>query len=189
MLFVGLGNPGKSYESNRHNVGFMLIDSLSKEFSCKDVSKKDFQGELLKTKDIYFLKPHTYMNLSGESVLAVMNFFKLEKEDLFVIHDDLDLNTGTLRYKIGGSSGGHNGLKSIDSKIGNEYKRARIGIGRPERKSEVSSYVLSDFGDEEKEMMDASICFLKDAILRYIDSNDFERLKLDFSKSGEYFKK
>jgi len=149
-LIVGLGNPGKKYELNRHNVGFMAVDYLIDTFKASKVSSK-FKGELYKAGEYLFLKPTTYMNLSGEAVRAVKDFYKIDNEDIIVIHDDIDLKLGALKFKKGGGSGGHNGLKSIDSHIGNDYWRVRIGVGRPERKEEVVNFVLSDFSSEEIE--------------------------------------
>lgn len=154
-LIVGLGNPGASYENNRHNIGFMVVDRLVKDLGAASISKASFQGDLFKSGDIFLLKPTTYMNLSGKSVLAVKQFYKCD--NLIVIHDDLDLPFGALRYKKGGGHGGHNGLKSIDSLLGSDYVRVRMGIGKPEYKSMVADYVLSDFGSEEAEKLNAWI--------------------------------
>ncbi|WP_024954984.1 aminoacyl-tRNA hydrolase [Sulfurospirillum arcachonense] len=142
-LIVGLGNPDSKYQNNRHNVGFMVIDKLVDDHNCSHINKSSFRGELFKSKNILFLKPHTYMNLSGESVRAVCDYYKPER--IIVIHDDLDLPFGTLRYKIAGGHGGHNGLRSIDAHIGKDYYRVRIGIGKPNNKQDVANYVLSDF--------------------------------------------
>jgi len=147
-LIVGLGNPGQEYAQTRHNIGFMTIDSLL-DNSFTKISKAPFQGELFKYDSLLLLKPNTFMNLSGKSVQAVKNFYKVEK--VIVIHDDLDLPYGSLRFKIGGGSGGHNGIKSIDEYIGAEYLRVRMGIGKPPHKSQVASFVLEEFNKEEKE--------------------------------------
>ena len=162
-LIVGLGNPGKKYEKNRHNVGFMVIDYLIDKFHASKISSK-FKGELFKSNDFLFLKPTTFMNLSGESIKLVKDFYKIDNEDIIVIHDDLDLKLGALKFKRGGSSGGHNGLKSIDNLIGNDYYRIRVGIGRPERKEEVINYVLSDFSDEELECIKKLFPLIEEAI-------------------------
>ena len=148
-LFVGLGNPGSKYEDTRHNIGFKIIDVLVGEFGARDISKTAFHGELYRTASTLFLKPATFMNLSGKSVLPVKQFFKIELEDIVVIHDDIDLPFGAVRFKRGGGHGGHNGLKSIDAMIGKEYLRVRVGVGKPERKSQVADYVLHDFSEEE----------------------------------------
>ncbi len=148
-LIVGLGNPGPQYAKNRHNVGFMVIDRLIDRLHPIEISKKSFQGSLYKSGSTLLLKPLTFMNLSGQSVLAVKNFYKIALENIIVIHDDLDLGLGAIRIKKGGSSGGHNGLKSLDATIGKEYIRIRFGIGRPPTKEEVIDYVLSDFTPDE----------------------------------------
>ncbi len=165
-LIVGLGNPGLKYKNNRHNVGFMVIDKLVDDHNSSDISKPLFKGELRKSKNILFLKPNTYMNLSGESVRAVCDYYKPER--VIVVHDDLDLPFGTLRYKIGGGHGGHNGLRSIDSHIGKDYYRVRIGIGKPVKKQEVAAFVLSDFPkaqkDELEKIIDVSVQAIKELI-------------------------
>ena len=151
-LIVGLGNPGSEYENTRHNIGFMVIDELISRNSVQKVTKSSFEGDVYKSKTAIYLKPLTYMNLSGKSILKVKNFYKTNQT--IVIHDDLDLPFGTLRFKLGGGHGGHNGLKSTDSVITKEYIRVRMGIGRPENKGEVSSFVLSSFSDNEKACLD-----------------------------------
>lgn len=147
MLIVGLGNPGSVYEKNRHNIGFMVIDKLISRQNTQKLSSSSFQGELFKFSNHFLLKPLTFMNLSGESISKVKRFYKIDK--VVVIHDDLDLPFGTLRFKFGGGHGGHNGLKSADEKISREYIRIRMGIGKPEHKGEVASYVLGDFNAKE----------------------------------------
>ena len=162
-LIVGLGNPGEKYKFNRHNVGFLAVDYLIDELNASKISSK-FKGELFKVDNFLLLKPLTFMNLSGESVKKVKDFYKIENEDIIVIHDDLDLKLGALKFKRGGSSGGHNGLKSIDSLIGNDYYRIRIGIGRPESKEEVVNFVLSDFKKEEFDCIKNNFPIIKKAI-------------------------
>ncbi len=156
-LFVGLGNPGSQYENTRHNIGFMVIDKLVDDLSARDISKTSFQGKLYRSASSLFLKPTTFMNLSGKSLQSVKNFFKVELDDVIVIHDDIDLPFGAVRFKKGGGHGGHNGLRSIDSYITKEYLRVRIGVGKPEHKSQVSDYVLHDFSEDEKKVLDKLI--------------------------------
>jgi len=148
MLIVGLGNPGPTYENTRHNIGFMVIDELIRRFNAQKLSSSSFKGELFKFSNHFLLKPLTFMNLSGDSITAVKKFYKIE--EVVVIHDDLDLPFGTLRFKYGGGHGGHNGLKSTDERISKDYTRIRMGIGKPEHKGKVSSYVLSDFNQDEE---------------------------------------
>ncbi len=184
-LIVGLGNPEKKYEFNRHNVGFMVVDSIIDDLSPSNISKSSFKGELYKKSNILLLKPSTYMNLSGESVRAVVEYYKPSK--IVVIHDDLDLKFGTLKFKLGGGHGGHNGLKSIDSYIGKDYYRVRIGIGRPKEKSKVVSYVLSDFSSKQKEYLDRIIKRAKEGALALCEKELLEvsqkySMKSDFEK-------
>ena len=161
MLIVGLGNPGPNYESTRHNIGFMVIDELVRRQNAQKLSSSSFNGELFKFSNHFLLKPLTFMNLSGNSIAAVKKFYKID--EVVVIHDDLDLPFGTLRFKKGGGDGGHNGLKSTDERISKDYVRVRMGIGKPEHKGEVSSYVLSPFNEKEKEHLTDWIYFTCDA--------------------------
>ena len=162
MLIVGLGNPGSAYEKTRHNIGFMVIDELIKRNNAQKLSSSSFEGELFKFQNHFLLKPLTFMNLSGTSIVAVKNFFKIQ--DVVVIHDDLDLPFGTLRFKYAGGHGGHNGLRSTDDNISKNYARIRLGIGKPEHKGEVSSYVLSDFNPEEQKHLAELISTCCDAV-------------------------
>ena len=152
LVLVGLGNPETKYSMNRHNIGFMIIDSIAKKYSFSHFKSK-FQAHIitsqLKDNPLILVKPQTFMNLSGQSLSHIKKFYKLQNKQIIVIHDDLDLNIGDIRTKIGGSSGGHNGLKSIDSHIGTDYVRLRIGIGHPGDKNLVNNYVLGDFNKEE----------------------------------------
>ena len=162
-LFVGLGNPGSQYEETRHNIGFKVIDKLVDDLNARDISKTSFHGKLYRTTHSLFLKPTTYMNLSGKSVLPVKQFFKVELEDVIVIHDDIDLPFGAVRFKRGGGDGGHNGLKSIDAHLTKEYLRVRIGVGKPEHKSQVADYVLHDFNNDEQKALSALITHVSQA--------------------------
>lgn len=171
MLIVGLGNPGPQYEHTRHNIGFMVIDELVKRQNAQKLSSSSFKGELFKFSDHFLLKPLTYMNLSGIAVSAVKRFYKIE--EVAVVHDDLDLPFGALRFKKGGGNGGHNGLKSTDENITKEYIRIRMGIGKPEYKGEVSSYVLGDFNDKERAHLKEWISFTCEAI-EYLLANSLE---------------
>ena len=152
IALVGLGNPGKQYKHNRHNIGYLAIDEIVKSID-NDNQKTKFNGKFFKSsigrKNIVIFKSNDFMNECGYSISQIINFFKIKNEDLFVFHDDLDLDVGKIRIKIGGSSAGHNGLKSIDKYIGKNYNRIRIGIGHPGEKRLVEKYVLSDFRKEE----------------------------------------
>ena len=174
-LIVGLGNPGKEYAGTRHNCGFMVIDRLASKFNV-DVDLNKFKGLYAKVKyhgeDIILLKPQTYMNLSGESVNAVMNFFKIDKEDLLVIYDDLDMPVGKLRLRKTGSAGGHNGIKNIIAHLNSQdFKRIRVGIDR-HKYMNVADYVLSRFSKVESEAIEQGIENAANAVLDYLD-NDF----------------
>ena len=178
-LVVGLGNPDLQYKNNRHNVGFMVIDALLDDHpSSEKITKTQFKGELFKAPSMLLLKPSTYMNLSGESVRAVDDYFKTDQ--IIVIHDDLDLPFGTLRFKIGGGHGGHNGLRSIDAHIGAEYIRVRIGIGKPAQKSDVAKYVLSDFSSCQKEQLSSIILHVKKSIKALL-IKDLKEVSLEYS--------
>ncbi|MCM1295117.1 MAG: aminoacyl-tRNA hydrolase [Muribaculaceae bacterium] len=153
VLVVGLGNPGPEYERTRHNVGFMAVTALAGDDAMWKTEKK----ARTTTKNIdghrvIFAMPQTFMNLSGNAVLALMTFYKIPRENLIVIHDDMDLPVGKMREKIGGGSAGHNGIRSIDANVGNEYKRIRIGIGHP-RDFELpilpADWVLGKFTDAQ----------------------------------------
>ena len=148
-LIVGLGNIGEKYQSTRHNVGFLVIDYITKNLNTSNINNPNFQSTLLKSGYNLFSKPTTYMNNSGVAVHAIKEYYKIDLENIIVIHDDLDLPFGTVKFKIGGGHGGHNGLRSLDAHITKEYIRVRIGIGKPQDKNDVANYVLSNFSKEE----------------------------------------
>ncbi|GIU00926.1 peptidyl-tRNA hydrolase [Sulfurovum sp. TSL6] len=180
ILFVGLGNPGSQYENTRHNIGFKVIDKLVNDFNARDISKTSFQGKLYRAANSLFLKPTTFMNLSGKSVQPVKHFFKVELEDIIVIHDDIDLPFGAVRFKRGGGHGGHNGLKSLDTHITKEYLRVRVGVGKPEHKSQVSDYVLHDFSQEENLMLERLISHVAEAC-KVLSQEELNEVKSKYS--------
>ena len=157
ILLVGLGNPTPDSENNRHNIGFKIIDSINKKFSLSK-QKPKFKGLLttgnIEGEKVYAIKPLTFMNNSGICIRELIEYFKIEAENIIVFHDDLDIDFGKIKTKFGGSSAGHNGIESIDKFIGKDYSRVRIGIGKPNDKIAVSDYVLKDFDDEEKEQLE-----------------------------------
>ena len=169
LLFSGLGNPGQKFKHNRHNIGFILIDEISNKCEFKKKFKGLFGENQIGQIKSYFLKPMTFMNLSGESLLEIKQFFKLKNENIFIIHDDLDLEIGKVKVKNGGSNAGHNGLESISSKIGNDYNRLRIGIGHPGQKDLVDKYVLSNFKSDEYDLILKTITSVKNNINLLID--------------------
>ena len=152
LLFVGLGNPTPDSEHNRHNVGFKIIDSINKKFSLSK-QKPKFKGLLttgnISNKKIYAIKPLTFMNNSGICIRELIEYFKINPEDVIVFHDDLDVEFGKIKAKFGGSSAGHNGIASIDKFIGKDYSRVRIGIGKPKTNLEIADFVLQNFDEEE----------------------------------------
>ena len=160
FLFIGLGNKGSKYRNNRHNIGFLFIDYMVKKYNLLKTNNKLrcslYKGNILNN-DILLSKPKTMMNLSGESVVLVKNFYKIRQENIFVFHDELDLTIGKIKFKFGGGSAGHNGIKNIDKHIGNEYYRIRIGINNKNTYSEVNKFVLSDFKNDEKILLDNKI--------------------------------
>ena len=157
LLFVGLGNPTPNSENNRHNIGFKIIDAINNKFKLSK-QKPKFKGLLttgsINNKKVYAIKPLTFMNNSGICIRELMEYFKIDAEDVIVFHDDLDIDFGKVKAKFGGSSAGHNGIESIDKFIGKEYSRVRIGIGKPENKMSVSDFVLDNFNNEEKEILE-----------------------------------
>ena len=152
LLFVGLGNPTPDSENNRHNVGFKIIDTINKKFSLSK-QKPKFKGLLttgnIGDKKVYAIKPLTFMNNSGVCIRELIEYFKIDAEDVIVFHDDLDIEFGKIKAKFGGSSAGHNGIASIDKFIGKYYSRVRIGIGKPKNGIEVADYVLQNFDEDE----------------------------------------
>lgn len=145
-LIVGLGNPGPKYESTRHNVGFWLVDELARQKGENFRRENKFHADAcqlnLQGSSLRLLKPSTYMNKSGDAVLAISQFYKIPVEEILVVHDELDLPPGELRVKKGGGHGGHNGLRDIMSQLGKEFLRLRLGIGHPGVSRDVSNYVL-----------------------------------------------
>jgi PTH1 family peptidyl-tRNA hydrolase len=156
-LWVGLGNPGAKYAGNRHNIGFMALDRIAADHGFSPW-KKAFQGLVsegrLGDDKIILLKPETFMNLSGQSVRAAVDFYKLDVGDITVFHDELDLFPGKLRLKQGGGHAGHNGLRSIHGHMGEAYARVRLGIGHPGHKDAVAHYVLHDFSKADQDWLD-----------------------------------
>lgn len=184
-LIAALGNPGRQYEGTRHNIGWDVIDGLLEIRS--QLWKEKFKGlytscEFLGRK-FYFLKPQTYMNLSGESVRPAMDFFKIPKENLLVVHDELDLAFGTLAFKPGGGLAGHNGLKSIAQHLGDgSFARLRLGIGRPVHGT-VSDWVLSKYQGEDSARIDDYFKLAQDALRCYME-HGFNQAASKFSKKS-----
>ena len=153
LLLVGLGNPNPNNSNNRHNVGFLVIDAINAKYKLSK-QKPKFKGLLTTGKideqKVFAIKPLTFMNTSGICIKELIEYFKINVKDVFVFHDDMDVDIGKVKVKIGGSSAGHNGIDSIDKNIGKNYSRVRIGIGRPKKNSTGVDHVLDNFSAEEK---------------------------------------
>lgn len=161
LLIVGLGNPGEEYEGSRHNVGFICVDEFARKNSFDPwISKKDLKCELtqktLGETRVMLVKPQTFMNLSGEAVQAVQHFYKLNNQQTVVIHDELDINFGQVRLRVGGSPAGNNGIKSVSQHVGEDYARVRVGIGpKTPDQIDAADFVLADFSKAEQEKLPA----------------------------------
>ncbi|MFA9559787.1 aminoacyl-tRNA hydrolase [Evansella sp. AB-rgal1] len=167
-LIVGLGNPGKKYDGTRHNIGFDVIDRCEDQLAIT-LDQSKFKGiygfRKIGENKVFLLKPLTYMNLSGESIIPLMNYYKINKDDLLVVYDDLDLAPGTIRLRQKGSHGGHNGIKSIIAQLGtDQFNRIRIGIGRPPQGQAVPDYVLGTFSKEDLTVVDEAVIKATNAI-------------------------
>jgi PTH1 family peptidyl-tRNA hydrolase len=179
-VIVGLGNPGERYEGTRHNVGFMALDRLAERWDIKlaPSKMKGWLGEgVIHRQKVILLKPATYMNLSGESVRAALDWYKADRENLVVVYDDLDLPTGQLRLREKGGAGGHNGIKSIIQHLGTpEFKRVRIGIDRPAPGSDIAHYVLDHFPKSEHPTVLEALDRSCDAIEYWLQENFFKAM-------------
>lgn len=161
-LIVGLGNPTAEYEHTRHNAGFWFLDELAWQWKAAFKNEKKFFGDVARVArlegDVWLLKPDTYMNLSGKAVQALANFYKIQPEEILVVHDELDIDCGAIRFKLGGGNGGHNGLKDIQAKLGTpQFYRLRLGIGHPGEKHLVVGFVLNKPSAAERELIDRAI--------------------------------
>lgn len=182
ILIAGLGNPGAKYQHTRHNIGFDILDSLANALGIKFEPFAKFNAliAILPSKEIFLIKPQTFMNLSGAAIAPMMNFYKIPT--LLVVHDDLDLSLGCIRFKKDGSSGGHNGLKSIDSTFGSDYYRLRFGISRSE-KIPVIDYVLQKFTNEESDKLPALIEHCVKSLEFFANTQDFLSTQNKFTQN------
>jgi len=181
-LIVGLGNPGPQYERTRHNAGFWLIDRLARSAGVRLQNEPRCHGLAVRAtiagEQCWLLEPQTFMNLSGKSVAALANFYKIEPSDVIVAHDELDLPAGTVKMKLGGGFAGHNGLRDITAQLGTrDFWRLRLGIGHPGDKSLVHSYVLNAPPAEEQDLIDESITRAL-AVIEQIARGDYEAAML-----------
>lgn len=173
-IVVGLGNPGKTYESTRHNIGFMVLDRLAAGWGATFKEDKQWKAQLAAGSGVLLVKPQTYMNESGMSVGPLARFFKIEPERVFVIYDDVAFPLGSLKIRPGGSAGGHNGLKSLIAHLGTQnFPRLRFGIGAPRGKGEMTGHVLGKFRPDEQELLDVMLAKAADAAL-YAITNGIE---------------
>lgn len=190
FILVGLGNPGPKYKLNRHNVGFILLDALAQEFQMS--FKKEESAEVLKTKiqvegqteELLLVKPMTYMNLSGEVVQPLMSFYKTGLDKLIVAHDEIDLPFGQVRLQKNRGHGGHNGIRNIHSKVGSDYARLRIGVGRPSNpQMDVADYVLQNFLDQELESLPKVLEIAAEGFFQLVE-NGFEKAQNHINAMG-----
>ena len=175
LLFVGLGNPGPKHASNRHNIGFMAVQAIARRHNLSPWRRR-FQGVavegIVANERTLLLLPGTYMNESGRAVSEAMHFYKLDPASIVVFHDEVDLQPAKVRVKVGGSDAGHNGLRSISAHLGNDYKRVRIGIGKPDVKELVPSHVLGDFAKSEWAWVEALCDVIADNAPLLIEGRD-----------------
>lgn len=179
-LIVGLGNPGQQYAQTRHNAGFWFVEQIASQFSIELSTDKKFHGLTgrghLYGKDVRLLLPQTFMNRSGQSVMAMVKFFNLNANEVLIAHDELDIPAGSIKLKTGGGHGGHNGLRDITPHLGQDFHRLRIGIGHPGHKSKVSGHVLSKPSTDEKILIDQSLNAAFEA-LPLLMSGDIEKAR------------
>ena len=178
ILIVGLGNPGKQYEQTRHNIGFDVIDYMANKYNI-DVNREKFKGicgeGFIENKKVILLKPLTYMNLSGESIRELPNFYKLEDDEIIVVYDDISLDIGRLRIREKGSAGGHNGIKSIIQNLGGDkFPRVKVGVGQP--KDNLVNHVLGKFSKEDREHIEKVIPVVSDAIVEIVKNDAKESM-------------
>ena len=171
-LIVGLGNPEPEYSKTRHNMGFDVVNKLAKEYKI-EVNNKKFKGlfgkGLIEGEKVILLKPQTFMNLSGESIREVINFYNLENDDIIVIYDDIDVEKGEIKVRKTGGPGSHNGMKSVIENLpNNKFKRVRVGIGQPLYKNDMINYVIGKVDDEELEVLDKGTEKAKEAVIEII---------------------
>ncbi len=172
-LIVGLGNPGRKYSRTRHNIGFLCLEAFANQHKVKFKKDKKFIGEIAKTTQGYLLKPTTFMNNSGDSVLALVNYYDIDHKDILIIHDDLDLPTGKLRLRYQGGPGGHKGLSSIFSALGtSQIKRIKFGIGKPEA-MDPKAYVLKNFHKADGDVVIESITETQEIIKAFLKDQPF----------------
>ena len=186
-VIAGLGNPGREYEGTRHNVGFMTLDALADKYNI-DVREKAFKGligkGMIEGNKVILVKPQTYMNLSGECIRQVMDYYKVDPSEFIVIYDDISLGVGQIRIRAKGSAGGHNGIKNIIAHLGGQvFPRIKVGVGEKPPKWDLADYVLGHFSKEEQEQMEEgyehAVCAVKEIVTGNIEAamNEYNRKK------------
>ena len=168
-LIVGLGNPEEEYNNTRHNMGFNTINKLAKQYNI-EINKSKFKSlygnGIIEKEKVILLKPQTYMNLSGTAIKEVMDFYKINKEELIIIYDDIDIEPGIIKIRKKGGPGTHNGMKSVTQRLGtNDFVRIRVGIGKPENKQDLINYVIGHIAEEDKNILDKGTTIAKDAVI------------------------
>lgn len=189
-LIVGLGNIGKDYQNTRHNIGFMVLDNLCKKLDFNFTSNNKFKAEIFKTKisgsDVIFLKPSTYMNLSGEAILKVKNFYNIDISNILVIVDDINLPIGSIRLRQKGSAGGHNGLKNIEKMLNtSDYKRLRIGVSNKFLNGMMVEYVLGKFSKDDLNILNNLFPDINNLVLDFIKDENFSNIMSKYNKINE----
>lgn len=187
-LIVGLGNPGKKYERARHNLGFMAIDKISEKLAASNFKEK-FSGLISETnfnnEKVILLKPQTFMNLSGDSIIQILNFYKIHSEsEMLVIYDDMSLPVGKLRIRRKGSAGGHNGIKSIISHVGENFLRVKVGIGKNIEKDKTIDFVLGNFFKEEEKAIEDSLLNIFELVVKYLKGEKIENIMQIYNKKN-----
>lgn len=188
-LIVGLGNPESDYSKTRHNMGFNVINKIANKYTI-DVNKSKFKAlfgtGIIEGEKVVLLKPQTFMNLSGESVIEAMNFYKITPDELIVIYDDFDTESGAIRIRKTGSAGSHKGMKSVINSINTEnFCRIRVGIGKPQNKTDMITYVIGHVPEEEMKVLDKGTSIAQDAVIEIIKNgaemamNKFNKRKID----------
>ncbi len=181
-LIAGLGNPGEHYKHSRHNIGFLMIDQLVKLAKIEQNFQNKFKALFIKDKDKIYIKPQTYMNKSGQAVMMTKDYYDIEPANIVVIHDDIDLAFGAIRLKVGGGHGGHNGLRSIDERIGADYMRVRIGVGETSKAENTSAFVLCNFPDSQINEFDDIARHIHECLNYWFETNDIDKTKSLYTK-------
>ncbi|MFS6495221.1 aminoacyl-tRNA hydrolase [Streptococcus agalactiae] len=179
-MIVGLGNPGSKYNDTKHNIGFMAVDRIVKKLDVNFTEDKNFKAEIgsdfINGEKIYFIKPTTFMNNSGIAVKALLTYYNISIKDMIIIYDDLDMEVGKIRFRQKGSTGGHNGIKSIIAHLGTqEFDRIKVGIGRPNGRMTVINHVLGKFDKNDEIMISNTLDKVDNAVNYYLQTNDFQK--------------